>query len=164
MGPTLAVAEARLDAPAHSNLAGETFNRANELAGRSKAAQRQRHGVGDADRAAARPVGGLEQVAVFQVLALGGEGLDRFEAKSTAALRVEDRSEDAARIQIWKAEPVDGSFGGHQGRGSSIADQGVVANRGIAVSPSCGGGRGDGLAPCYSRPGPSATTSARRLS
>ena len=107
MGPTLAVSEARLDAPAHRDLTRETLNRANELAGGSKAAQRQRHGIGDAYDPASGPKGCLEQVAVVQVSALSGEGLGWREAKGSATLGIEQGPEDAAGVKIGKAKPVD---------------------------------------------------------
>ena len=63
-------------------------------------------------------------------------------------LGVEQRCENAAGIKIRKAEPVDRAIGRDERRSSPVTDYGVIANRGIAVSPIFRGAIGDGLTPC----------------
>src|SRR5207248_10443193 len=50
-----------------------------------------------------------------------------------AAVGVQQRGEDAGRVEPGRAEPVEGAVGGHQRGRLQVADQPVVADVAIAV-------------------------------
>ena len=129
-----AVAEARLDPPAHPHRAGQPLDAPQHLAQRREVlAVGQRHQVGDAHRARGRAEGRLEDVRVLEVRALRLERLDRLQLEAAAALGVEDPAEDRRRVDVGRAEPVDRPVAGDERARAPVADHRVVADRRVAV-------------------------------
>ncbi len=76
---------------------------------------------------------GFEDVRALAVAALGLESLHGLEPEGAAALGVEDAREDARRVDVGEAEPVDRAVARDERAGTAVADQGVFADRGVAV-------------------------------
>ena len=76
--------------------------------------------------------------------------------KNAAAARVEDRAEEARRVEVRKAEPVDRAVEGDQGHRVQVADDAVVLDRRVAhatAPPPAGSPRRGGSRPaCASGP------------
>ena len=60
-------------------------------------------------------------------------GVDGVQCEATALLVVEQRREDARRIEPRAAEPVDGAVGGDERARLLIADQSVIGDRRVVV-------------------------------
>jgi hypothetical protein len=103
-----------------------------------------RHVVHDLAHAARRQEARDQDVRIGPVVLLGGHVRDiaRADLEVAALLLVEDRREDARRVEMWVAEPVDRSVHPDQGRAVHVADNAVVLNglvRHIRVLKSCPG-------------------------
>ena len=101
------VGEAGLDPPAHRHAPRQSLDASSELASRRQADAGQKHRVGHADHALLGNERRLQDVGLGHVAALGGELTRRGEPKAAAALRVENGGEDARRVEIRQAQPVD---------------------------------------------------------
>ena len=73
----------------------------------------------------------------------------RADAAVPAALRVEQRGEDARPVEARQAEPVDRAVGGDERRGLQVPDQSVIGDVGIRVSHRC---PPEVVAPCWHAP------------
>ena len=90
---------------------------------------RDRHEVGEHHRPRLGLEGGLEHVGSFDVLLFGGELLGRSNREVPAAVLVEQRGEDARRLDVRKATPVDRAVGGDQRAGFEVPDDPVLLYR-----------------------------------
>ena len=128
------VHEARSDLPDHSHPPLETFDATDDLAhGRDGRDVRQRHRIGHPRGAGRRPKRRLQDVCPLDVDLLRLEGLVGGELERTPSLLVEEPRERRGRIQVRETEPVDRPVLGNQGTRSSVADDGVIPNRRVAV-------------------------------
>ena len=72
---------------------------------------------------------GDEDRGVREVQLLAGDGLHGGpDPEVPPSLVVEQRPEDARRVEPWCAEPVDGAVGGDERRGLEVADEAVVGD------------------------------------
>ena len=126
-----AVREARLDAPPQPHPPGETLDPSRQLTQRVQPVIRQRHGVGDADHAARRREGRLEDVGVGEVAAGDLVGIFGAQHEATTSLVVEHGREDARRIEVGKTEPVDRAVPADESRRPAVPDRRVVPDRQI---------------------------------
>ena len=129
----LAGAEPRRDPPAHRHLAADALDSADELEPGQETAVVERDRVGHADGAAGRYEGGLQHVRVLDVLALHAEVNLRRELEGAAALRIEKAREDRLGVEARERQPVDRAVAGDEGARATVADEGVVADRRVAV-------------------------------
>ena len=87
------------------------------------------HEVGHGRRAVVGLEGGLEDVRLVDVglarLELGG-GTN---GEAAALVRIEDRREDARRLDVREATPVDRAVSAHEGAAIVVADSAVVVDR-----------------------------------
>ena len=129
-----AVVEARLEGPPQRDRPVECFDLPHQLAHRrDPPAVAERHRV----RHAHAPLGGgegrLEDVRIVEVAPLGLERGGRLEPERAAALGVQDPREHRRRVEVRQAEPVDRAVPGDQRGGPPVADERVLADRGVAV-------------------------------
>jgi hypothetical protein len=69
-----------------------------------------------------------QYIRIGPVILLGGDIRDitRADLEMAALLLVEDRREDARRVEVWIAEPVDRSVHPDQRRAVHVADDAVI--------------------------------------
>jgi hypothetical protein len=127
-----AVSQPRLDAPAHRDDALDAVDPADELSFRTQVGAWQRQRVGDPNDTLDGGERGLQHVAVGPIATRHPRGDLGLELEPSAALGVEDRPEDAGRIEVRQAQPVDRPVSRYQRDRSSVPDRGVVAKRDIA--------------------------------
>ena len=127
--PPGAVGKTRLHAPAHRHATGQSLDPANKLPFRSEAVSGERHRVGDACRTLRGGERRLEHVGVGQVSPRDLVRRLGLEREAAASIPVEDGAEDARRVEIGQAEPVDRAVAGHQSRRATVADRRVVPQR-----------------------------------
>ena len=127
------VAEAWLNRPAEGHL-----TRDSPLAGRAhapgKPGVREEQRIRDLRAAARGRERRLEHVRLRQVAAVRPEGRLRGEREAAASTGVKERAEDARRVEVRQAEPVDRPVAGDKRQGAPVADHAVVLDRGIAVA------------------------------
>ena len=134
-GLRLRVTEARLDVPCQRDLAGESLDPPGQLAKRCEPGARKGHRIDDPRDAALGVEGRLQHVCSGQVARLGAIGDGRTQRECATPVRVEQGRENAGRVEIRQAQPVDGPICGDQGDGAPVPDRSVIANWCIAVRP-----------------------------
>ncbi len=87
-----------------------------------------RHIVDDLAHAIRRQETRHQDIRIGPVVLLGGDVRDvtRADLEVAALLLVEDRREDARRVEVWIAEPVDRAVHADDGRAVHVADDAVI--------------------------------------
>lgn len=93
-----------------------------------------RHVVEDLDDAFRREEAGEQHVGVGQVDLLAASVRERAQPEVPSLLVVQDRAEDARRIERRQAEPVYGAVPAHERRGAQVADDAMVLYRKVSHS------------------------------
>ena len=128
------VTEARLDPPAQGHPAGQAFDTSGELANRAQSDPGKRHRIGHAHGSARGHERGLKHVGPGQVPAPRVERDVGAQLEIATAVGVEEGGEDAGRVEVRQAQPVDATIARDQRDGSAIADHGIVPDRRVAAA------------------------------
>ena len=129
------VPEAWFDAPAQGNVARKPLDSTGQLAKRREPGAGERHHINQAHHSTAGMERRLKHVRARPVLPLDAVRLARSQLEAAAPLGVKQRREQARRIEVRHAQPVDCSVTSDQRHGPAIADRSVIADRRIPARP-----------------------------
>lgn len=123
------VVEAGGDLDREAHLAAHGEHAADDALAVRRLARARRHEVVHLPHPVGRQEAGDEDVGVGKVELLRGPALALgLDAEAAAAVGVEERGEDAWRIDAPRAVPVDRAVGADQGDGVQVADQAVLGD------------------------------------
>ena len=131
-----AVCESRLNCPAQRHFAGNAVYPPHQLAVRGQSFLRQCHRIGHTGRAGRGRECRLENVRIWQIAPRRFIRNRRGEREPSAAFCIEERCEDAGRVKVRQAKPIDRPVATNKRNGAAIADRRVVADWQVAVAPS----------------------------
>ncbi len=98
-----------------------------------------RHAVGQPEDPLGGAEGGLQEVGPADIAPGDREAPARADEETATSLPVEEGGEDRRAVEAGETEPVERAGLGDQGRRPAVADQGVVADRRIALAVLPGG-------------------------
>ncbi len=133
------VVEGRLARDVELHVPADDGDAADDLVGLARRAGPARHEVLDLADAVGREKARQEHVGVGPVELLArADGCARADAEATPSCVVEQRAEDARRVELREAHPVDRSIAAHQRDGAHVADDAIALDGvvGHGVCPS----------------------------
>jgi hypothetical protein len=134
-GALVGLAAPRIEEDRHVDGCAATFDATDEQGGgKEVVAVLCDHALGQGHPATGTRPGGLEHRRARSIGLLGrAAGVDGRDEEPPGFFASDQAAEDRLAVEAGKAEPVDRAFGRRQRRGSSVAEQRVIANRCLAA-------------------------------
>ena len=126
-----AVAEARLDGPAHVDGPRQALHAPHQLTRRPQRHTGKCHRIRHPHHAPCRRERRLEDIRTGEIAATGVVGTVRGEREAAAPVGVEKAGKHAWRVEVGQAQPVDHAVPGDEGHRPPIADHRVIPDGGV---------------------------------